>query len=204
MNVLVVGCGRTGSRLANELDERGIDVIVLDNDINSRDRLDADFSGVFFCGDGTDPDVLKEIGCENVDAAVIVTSNDNINVMVAQLIKFEFDLEKIFVRVLDPSREKVFESFGLRTICPTRLEKNILYNLITQEETNMDSVDLNGTSIRFNVEKAPKKLVNMFCKDIPTLNTVMVFGLQKPNGKVLLYNDELVIEERDMIIYARV
>lgn len=204
MNVLIIGCGRTGSRLANELNERGVDVIVLDIDESKKNSLSLDFSGMYFCGDATDPDVLREASCENADAVVVVTDNDNINVMVAQLVKFEFDIEKIFVRVLDPSREKVFESFGLRTICPTRLEKNILFNLLTEEKTDMDSVDLNGTSIRFSLEKPNKKQINTFCKDIPTKNSVMVFGLQKPSGKVLLYNEELVIEERDLIIYASV
>lgn len=204
MNVVIIGCGRTGSRLANELDERRINVSVLDSDEKAKIALDDDFSGEFFCGDATDADVLKEAGCENADAVIIVTKNDNINVMVAQLIKYEFDIEKIFVRILDPSREKVFESFGLRTVCPTRFEKNVLFDLVTEENSNMDSVDLEGTSIRFVMERATKKQVNMFCKDIPTKNTVMVFGLKKPTGKVLLYNDELLVEDRDFIIYAMV
>ena len=35
MNILIVGCGKTGARLANELDDYGFDVSVVDADAHA-------------------------------------------------------------------------------------------------------------------------------------------------------------------------
>ena len=63
MNVLIVGCGLTGARLANQLDERGYDVSVVDEDSSKFSALKDSFSGLSVCGDVMDMDVLKNAGC---------------------------------------------------------------------------------------------------------------------------------------------
>jgi len=112
MNIIIIGCGKTGSRLANALDERGYDVAVVDNDEEKFSMLSDDFSGLEVCGNETDIDVLQNAGCDNANMAFVVTGKDTVNVMVAQTLKVEFGLENVYLRVLDPSREAVFRKFG--------------------------------------------------------------------------------------------
>lgn len=45
MNILIIGCGRVGSELAELLDKRGHDISVIDRDPENFDRLPGDFSG---------------------------------------------------------------------------------------------------------------------------------------------------------------
>ena len=144
MNITIIGCGKTGSRLANALDERGYDVSVVDNDETKFSFLSDDFSGLAVCGDETDIDVLRNAGCDNANMAFVVTGKDNVNVMVAQTLQVEFGLEEVYLRVLDPSREAVFRKFGLKTVCPTRLESDIYFNLATQDSDEIDSISIGG------------------------------------------------------------
>lgn len=203
MNVIIIGCGKTGSRLANALDERGYDVAVVDSDNSNFLLLSEDFSGLAVCGEVTDIDVLRNAGCENADIAAVVTSSDNINVMVAQTLDAEFGLKNVFVRILDPSREAVFRKFGLHTICPTRLESDILFDLITEDSDEIDSIHIGGNSVHFAAEKAERKMIDMAVSDIATKPNEMIFAVRRKSGQLIMSDREgLTIEDGDQIIYA--
>ena len=76
MNVLIIGCGKTGARLATQLDEYGYDVAIVDADEQAFQSLGERFSGLPVCGIVTDMDVLRNAGADNADLAVVVTEND--------------------------------------------------------------------------------------------------------------------------------
>lgn len=203
MNVIIIGCGKTGSRLATILDEYGYDVAVVDSKESNFSTLGKDFSGLAVCGEVTDIDVLKNAGCENAETAIVVTESDNINVMVAQALEAHFGLKNTYVSILDPSREAVFRKFGLHTICPTRFETDILFNLVTEEAETIDSISINGTNIHFQMQKATKKEIGKEPSEIVTKPTEMLFAVRKKSGQLIMADREgLVIEESDMIIYA--
>ena len=204
MNILIVGCGKTGARLANELDEYGLDVAVVDADSRSFSRLAKDFSGLAVIGEVTDVDVLRNAGAENADLAVVVTALDNVNVMVAQTLEAVFGLEQTFVRILDPSREAVFRKFGLRTVCPTRVETDILFDLVTENAQEINSITIGSVAVRFVMEKADKRVIGKELCEIPTRKTDMLFALRRKSGDLILADqDATVIEDGDMLIFAK-
>ena len=122
MNVLVVGCGKVGSRLAALLVEEGMDVsIIARTTAEAETMLDPDFKGSLLCGVPIDQDNLKKAGIESCDVVCAVTDDDNTNIMVAQLAKEVYGVSKVISRILDPERGDIFAHFGLETVCPTKL-----------------------------------------------------------------------------------
>ncbi|HEX9016323.1 MAG TPA: NAD-binding protein, partial [Chloroflexota bacterium] len=85
MNIIIMGCGRVGSRLATMLDSEGHDVTVIDTSARSFRRLPASFKGATVLGTGIDSDVLVKAGVERADVFVATTEGDNRNVMAAQV-----------------------------------------------------------------------------------------------------------------------
>ena len=69
-SVLVIGLGRFGSAIAEELWDAGIDVAVLDNDPELIDAIKHRTS-VAFVGDATDPNVLQGVSLETMDTVII-------------------------------------------------------------------------------------------------------------------------------------
>ena len=161
------------------------------------------FSGLPVCGIVTDMDVLRNAGADNADLAVVVTENDNVNVMAAQTLELEFEVKNTFVRVSDPSREAVFRKFGLRTICPTRLESDLLFSLVSQDSEDIDSISMGGTAVHFSMEKADKKEIGRVCHEIVTRPGSMLFAVRRKTGQLLFCQDDLVIEDGDMLIFAK-
>lgn len=204
MNIIIVGCGNTGSRLANTLDENGYDVAVIDINKNSFELLSEDFSGLCICGTATDVETLKNAGCDNADMAVVVTDSDNVNIMVAKVLDFEFSIDNTFVRVSDPSREAVFRKLGLKTVSPTRIESNIFLSLLTDDSDGEQSISLNQSTIRFVTVKAEKKHKDMLPSEIPCKSGEMLFAIRKKDGSVHFTNEtHLYIDQGDKLIYAK-
>lgn len=205
MNVLILGCGKTGSRLAQSLDHFGFDVAILDEDKNSFELLSSDFSGLAVVGKPIDVEDLRNAGAENADLAVVVTESDNTNIMAAQTLEVEFGIKDVYVRLLDPSRETVFRNFGLKTVCATRLESDVLLSIITDKVDEIDTVRMAGFSVRFEMEKVDKRDIGKKLPEIKCKNGEMAFGVKKRDGSVHLANEEsLILEEGDKIICAKI
>lgn len=130
MNVVIMGCGRVGARLAAMLEEDGHKVAMLDMEPYSFRRLPANFQGEALVGNGTDEDDLRRAGIEEADAFIAVTQGDNRNVMAAQIAKHVFDVPKVVCRIYDPLREELYNTLGLETISPTTLGAKVLHDVI--------------------------------------------------------------------------
>ncbi|HYX87640.1 MAG TPA: TrkA family potassium uptake protein [Gaiellales bacterium] len=119
MKLLIVGCGRVGSAVAKGMAADGHEVMVVDEDPEALGRLPEDWEGRFIQGHALDLDVLIEAGIETADAAVIATTGDNTNIVVAQVAQNRFGCPCVVARVLDPARAAFYASLGVRTVCAT-------------------------------------------------------------------------------------
>lgn len=119
MNVVVMGCGRVGSRVASILDHNGHSVAVIDTNPTAFHRLSDEFTGDTIIGTAIDEDVLRSAGIEEADAFVAVTNGDNRNIMAAQVARAIFNVPTVITRIYDPVREDTYRRLGLSTVCPT-------------------------------------------------------------------------------------
>ncbi len=117
--VVIAGCGRLGSDLANLLSRVGHSVVVIDLDPSSFDDLSPDFSGFKVEGDATSINILKQAKLEKADVMLAATHEDNANLLLAQVAHKIFSVPRVLARVYDPGREQIYRRLGIETICPT-------------------------------------------------------------------------------------
>lgn len=120
MNVIIMGCGRVGARLAGILDSEGHKVTLLDVDAYSFRRIPSNFGGQALVGSGTDENALSKAGIEDADVFVSVTQGDNRNVMAAQIAKHTFNVPRVVCRIYDPIRQEMYKELGIETTSPTK------------------------------------------------------------------------------------
>src|ERR671912_871418 len=121
MKAVVVGCGRVGAGVADELDRAGWQVLIIDLKSAAFDRLPATFGGTALRGDGTDEDTLRRAGAENADLFLALTEGDNRNIMAAQLGVEALGARQTVSKVNDPVRAKAYAHLGIATLCRTNL-----------------------------------------------------------------------------------
>jgi trk system potassium uptake protein TrkA len=127
MRVMIIGCGRVGSVLANRLDEEGHHVVVLDRNQQAFRRLSEKFSGERVVGNGLVEEFVRPTLEKKTDILFAITDKDNINLMIAQRAKLNFQLGRVIAVVHDSILAGLYKELAVETVCPTDLViENIL------------------------------------------------------------------------------
>lgn len=126
MKVVIVGCGRVGSRLALRLSSQKHDVTVVDEVREAFLRLGTNFGGATLQGSGLEGEVLQRAGARGADVVLALTSGDNRNLMVAQMAKHQFGVARSVARLRDPIRAAKFRELGIETMCTTTVVEGLL------------------------------------------------------------------------------
>ncbi|MDG5777813.1 cation:proton antiporter [Haloarculaceae archaeon H-GB2-1] len=157
MRVLIIGGGKVGRSLADRLEDRGENVVIIerDGDVVEKNRS-AGHKAVR--GDGTDTDVLREAGAANAKIVVAATGDDDANLLVAQLADSKFSVPKVIARANNPDNVEAFEDLGVSTISSAmatawaidnQIERPTLANWMTDFGDNGDVQEIEVTSDRF-------------------------------------------------------
>ena len=118
MRVLIIGGGRVGREVGTRLEDRGENVVIVEDDEATVERARKEGFKVHL-GDGTTSDTLREAGVENAGIVVAATGDDDANLLVGQLAVTKFDVERVVCRVNDPENVEAFEELGVDTISST-------------------------------------------------------------------------------------
>lgn len=133
MNVIIMGCGRLGARIASMLERQGHAVTVVDLAESAFRRLPEGFGGRRLVGNGMDLAVLERAGIRDADAFFAVTQGDNRNYFAAQVAREVFGVRRVLCRVYDPVREGIFRDLGLETFSPTSYGAQIMVDMLLTE-----------------------------------------------------------------------
>lgn len=140
--IVIVGCGRLGSILANRLSEAGHQIVVIDSRNRAFDALSVEFTGYKITGDAIEPDVLRQAGVKKADYVFATTTEDNVNIMVAQVARRIFGVPHVVARVYDPAREEIYRGLGIATVSPTHLTADAFLEILSgKKDFSPDGVD---------------------------------------------------------------
>jgi trk system potassium uptake protein TrkA len=195
MFVIVVGCGRLGSRLARVLSAQNHDVVVV-ADTTELKRLGNSFDGVKVSGIPIDEDILKQAGIENAHVLVAVTSDDNVNVMVAQIAKEIFQVPMVLARITDPEREDFYKHLGLNTVCPTNTGINQIITLLQHKEFSPFAGYINSEVICI---KPSQDWIGLPIKDLNIPKDLKIVGVLK-DGQLISTDFQKNVNQSDTII----
>ena len=114
MKVIIVGGGDTGIALSNLLSDAE-KIIIIEKDEEVAKAIANKTSSVVIHGDATDLSVLKEAGIEEVDALIVTTGDDKVNLMVSEHSKNE-GVKRVIAMVNSLQNEELFSKVGVTSI----------------------------------------------------------------------------------------
>jgi trk system potassium uptake protein TrkA len=152
VHVVVMGCGRVGSRLARHLEQLEHSVAVIDHDANAFRRLGDEFAGITVSGEGFDRDTLISAGIERADAFAAVSSGDNSNIISARVARELFGVRSVVARIYDPKRAEVYERLGIPTVATVPWASTRLLHLLMGETATEQWRDPGGDILLMRVQ----------------------------------------------------
>jgi trk system potassium uptake protein TrkA len=148
MHIVIMGCGRVGSTLADRLDTEGHSVCVIDK----RPRVDLQhlqrsFGGLVLEGNGFNRGTLGEANITKADAFIAVTSGDNSNIVGARVARDEFRVPLVVARIYDPRRADIYRDLGIPTVATVRWTSNEIHQLLFHRSLEPDLHFGNGETM---------------------------------------------------------
>jgi trk system potassium uptake protein TrkA len=108
MLAVIVGGGRGGSYLAQDLQAQGYQVKVVDRRPDVVAKLRQEIDGEVLCGDGCSPQILEQVGAAQAKLVVAMLHADEDNLVVCRLAKHQFKVARVIARVNNPQNEWLY------------------------------------------------------------------------------------------------
>ena len=121
MYVVVAGGGKVGANVARSLLRMGHEVTLIEQRPDRFEILEQEFEHQVHKGDATELYVLEAAGLERPPNLVIaVTGDDEDNLVICQLAREKYGVQKVIARVNDPRNQSYFDLLGISpTVCAT-------------------------------------------------------------------------------------
>ncbi|MFI5687522.1 NAD-binding protein [Streptomyces sp. NPDC051636] len=197
MHIVIMGCGRVGSALAQTLEQQGHTVAVIDQDPTAFRRLGPGFGGRRVTGVGFDQDTLREAGIEEAGAFAAVSSGDNSNIISARVAREMFGVENVAARIYDPRRAEVYQRLGIPTVATVRWTADQMLRRLLPAGAEPLWRDPTGGVQLAEVHASPKWVGHKISK-LQEETGVRVAFLTRL-GEAILPTSQTVLQEGDLV-----
>ena len=204
MFAIIVGGGRVGSYLASSLIEDGHRVSVVEKRLDVLRKLETEVpQAEIFEGDGSDPETLEKAGANKADLLAAVTGEDEDNIVIGQLAKYTFKVNRTIARINNPKNEWLFTpQWGIDVAVSA---VHIIAKIIQEEATLGDIITL------LKLKKGAIALVELIISDTSSAVGKAIKELPLPpetaliaailrGGQILVPKGETVIQSRDQVL----
>lgn len=116
MFVIIVGCSATGYHLAKLLMVAQHEVVILEKNLPRCQLLWDELGSVVIHGDGTDLVDLRRAGANRADIIVAVTDKDETNLVICQMAKHAFSVDRTVATIKDTKNHTVFRILGVDSV----------------------------------------------------------------------------------------
>jgi trk system potassium uptake protein TrkA len=151
--VLVAGGGKVGANVTRTMLELSHEVTLIEQRRDRFARLESEFEHRAQLGDATELFVLERAGIRRPpDVVVAVTGDDEDNIVICQIAREHYGVEKVIARVNDPRNQEHFDLLGISpTVSATanvlamiehEVPEHELVHLLTLRKENLEIVEV--------------------------------------------------------------
>ena len=213
MYIVIVGGGKVGEYLATVLLRSGNDVAIIDENIETADRLSVALEGRYLViqGDGCDSKYQEDAGIRKADIFVATTGQDDDNLVSCEIAQRVFNVPRCIARVNSPKNLRIFREVGIECVSSTTLIANLI-----EEEALLGSMSIVSSLMHGNVVLSEISVPRMkyhsneegvLVEDIPMPENSLIAAISTPDdmevaceGMTLYPGDKAVVVADDSLL----
>ncbi len=177
MYAIVVGAGKVGWNLARELLEKGHEVTLIEENRDRYATVEQELEHNIQYGDASELWVLERAGIQRADMVIAVTGDDEDNMLICQVAKEKYLVDRIIARVNNPRNREHFDLLGIR---PVVSATDLILRLIEHEVPEYGLVHL------LDLPEQRLEIIEMLLPDDSRAAGQRVGDLKMPEGTLLI------------------
>jgi trk system potassium uptake protein TrkA len=177
MYILIVGAGKVGWNLARELVEKENEVIAIESSRRRYEVVEEELEHSIQYGDGTELWVLERAGIERADLVIAVTGDDEDNILICQMAREKYGVERVVARCNNPRNLQHFELLGIK---PAVSATDLILRLIEHEVPKYGLVHL------LDLKEERLEIIEMEVADGSPADGTQVADLGLPDGSLVI------------------
>jgi trk system potassium uptake protein TrkA len=175
--IIIVGAGKVGWNLARELLDKEKEVTVIENNRGRYLTVEQELEHNIQYGDASELWVLERAGIQRADLVIAVTGDDEDNMLICQVAREKYMVERIIARVNNPRNLQHFDLLGIK---PSVSATGLILNLIEHQVPEYGLVHL----LDFPEERL--EIIEMLLEKDSKVAGQRVGDIQMPEGSLLI------------------
>jgi len=175
--VLIVGAGKVGWNLARELVGKDNEVTVIESNRLRYEVVEEELEHSIQYGDGTELWVLERAGIERADLVIAVTGDDEDNILICQMAREKYGVERVVSRCNNPRNLQHFELLGVK---PAVSATDLILRLIEHEVPKYGLVHL------LDLKEERLEIIEMDVAEGSSADGTRVMDLGLPDGSLVI------------------
>ena len=201
MYIIIVGAGKVGWNLTRELLEKGSEVTLIESNRERYLTVEQELEHHVRYGDASELWVLERAGVSRADIVIAVTGDDEDNMLICQVAKEKYLVDRIIARVNNPRNREHFDLLGIK---PVVSATDLILRLIEHEVPEYGLIHL------LDLPEQRLEIIEMLLPKDSKAAGARVGDLEMPEGTLLISvlregtgfvpNSETVLQAGDEIL----
>ena len=204
MKIAIVGAGKLGLRVANDLLEGDHSITVIDKNADTLQKISNQLDVMTIAANGKDSKVLKSIHISSFDFLLACTDRDEKNIVISAFAK-KLGCSRVIARVRDPEHvpqyDFIRDTMSIDYLVnPDMSITNEIYKYLVEKYTLSNGIFSTGKSalLEFKADRVPQ-IVGLAVSKFPAAMPHMLVAALSRNGKIIIPHGNTVIESGDGI-----
>lgn len=199
----VIGLGRFGTSVVEELVKSNYEVLVIDRDEQRVNKI-AKIATHAVVLDTSDEEALREVGIQSIDHVIVAIGKDIEDSILTTLILKELGVKKVTVKVQNEYHEKVVKRLGAdEVIQPEQLTgRRLAHRIITNNI--LEFYDLNE-NYSFIVIEATSKIIDTTVINLDLRNryNINIVAIKRGDDIIIPGPEEAFIEKDQLLLVGK-
>jgi trk system potassium uptake protein len=175
--IIIAGAGKVGWNLARELLDKGNEVTLIENDRDRFQTVEQELEHNVQYGDASELWILERAGIQRADMVIAVTGDDEDNMLICQVAKEKYLVDRIIARVNNPRNRQHFELLGVK---PFVSATDLILRLLEHEVPEYGLVHL------LDLPEERLEIIEMLLPENSKAAGRRVGDLEMPEGSLLI------------------
>jgi len=197
MRTVFIGAGKVSIATAKALIKKGHEVVIIETDKAKIDELSEEMDCSFLQGDGSQPNILREVNPEQTDILYCLADSDQANV-IASLVGRSLGFKRVVTSIGDPQFEGICYELGLQdTIIPSRTISRYLEDMVGGTENAEFSAVIKDDARFFTFTAQKEDEVPVAELKLPAEARIVCYYRE---GRFALADEETKLQEDDEVV----